>query len=287
MQVRSRSISRAGSSVPSRCHASSRSSAGVRPRATNRSTNAATASAVVGVGVGSRERVGRGGEAPLRCGRERGMGRGRRARRRPTGRSVSTVATAARIAASGSFTSTARDRGGDAPPRARERVDHAELEPAAWPHRREQRAEVVLEVVGGGPAQRVSVLDPIGEREAGRDRDVVGGAATHQHHVGVECVARPRLSAVDTVHGGRRAGGIDRRATRRGGSSASRVGRPSTKGELANAAASTGPSAWVSRQRASISSGGPRSRFTCIAAVLRIIVRPASPVASKYDSIAS
>ena len=78
----------------------------------------------------------------------------------------------ARWRRAGSFTSTAADCGGDAPPRARERVDHAQLEPAARPDRREQRGEVVFEVVGRWATRvRVPVLDPVGEGEPGRDRE--------------------------------------------------------------------------------------------------------------------
>src|SRR6266567_3250625 len=66
------------------------------------------------------------------------------------------------------------------------------------------------------------------------------------------------------------------------------LGAPSESGELANAAASRGPASWARCQRRAASAGvGPRSTFTCTAAVELIIVRPAAHWASKYASIAA
>ncbi len=64
-------------------------------------------------------------------------------------------------------------------------------------------------------------------------------------------------------------------------------GARSRKGEFANTAPSNGPRLWAVRHRWVMSSSGPRSMFTWIAAVWRIIVRPAGPDASKCASIAS
>ena len=113
----------------------------LRPRSTNRSANAATASAVAALGAGSRERVERGGEALAgRVGQRRDATRPSRCRVFPQAGGVDRLRPRLTSAASGSFDQHRRDRGRDAPPRARERVDHAQLEPASWPHRREQRA---------------------------------------------------------------------------------------------------------------------------------------------------
>ena len=57
------------------------------------------------------------------------------------------------------------DRGGDVPPGLGERVEHPQLEPAARADRREQRGEVVGDVVLGGVPERVAVVDPGPERE--------------------------------------------------------------------------------------------------------------------------
>ncbi len=83
------------------------------------------------------------------------------------------------------------DRHGHRPPLLGQGVDHAQFEPPAWTYGREEGGDVIGEVVGGGPAERVAVDDPLLERLPGLHRDAVSVVDADHHHRRVEHVARP------------------------------------------------------------------------------------------------
>ena len=64
------------------------------------------------------------------------------------------------------------------------------------------------------------------------------------------------------------------------------VRRPCSRGELANAASSTGPNACTADQRRAMSAPSPGSTHTCTAAVELMALRPYGPNRSKTRSIA-
>ena len=149
------------------------------------------------------------------------------------------------------------DRDRDRPPLLGERVDHAQLEPAARPHRREQRGEVVGEVVERRPAERVAVGDPPLERRAVRAGRRCGRRRRGSSSPARRARTRSNRGAPPTSGSWRRAESV------RPGSmachTAARVdrkpeGRPTaSNGEFAKHAVSTGPRSWARCQRASIS----------------------------------
>ena len=149
----------------------------------------------------------------------------------------------------------------DRPPRLGERVDHPQLEPAAGPHRREERGDVVGEVVGRRPTER-----------RGRRRST---ARTSEVRAGRRSGCRRRASsspvrrARSRLQSGarllrrswrprRRGPCRDRwRATpRRASRGSPTVGRVASNGEFAKHAVSTGPRSCARCQRASTSCGG-------------------------------
>lgn len=77
------------------------------------------------------------------------------------------------------------------PQGVRHAVQVADLQPLPRAHRREQRGQVVLQVGDSGPAaaQQHPPVHPVGERHPARDR--LGVRGVHQHHRGLERVARP------------------------------------------------------------------------------------------------
>ena len=80
------------------------------------------------------------------------------------------------------------------PQRVGDRVEVADLQPTARPHRRKQRGEVVIQVGGGGPSpgQRRAAVGPVRERHPVEDRlrfILIG--VVDQHHRCVQRVARP------------------------------------------------------------------------------------------------
>ncbi len=92
-----------------------------------------------------------------------------------------------------------RDGHGGPPPRVGQRVDHAHLEPAARPHGREQRREVVRDVVEGREAELVAVLDPVRQTQPVEDRDELGLVAADEHHPRRQRIVGPRARGVGAV----------------------------------------------------------------------------------------
>ena len=221
--------SNGGRRVPSRRHASSRSSAGHRRRATKRSANSPTASSVaVPAPACARAPA---AAAKHSCAAAARTGWSSPWRAAPIqSPDVAAVASACPGRSVGVVHEHRGDGAGHTPPRRRHRVDHAQLEPPTRAHGREERPEVVLEVVGGGPAECVAALDPIGEGEtaAGVRRDRSGCAARASPRRRARSAPRPGGSRRRWPRGRSVRGpcGWDRsRATRRAGSSASRRGR--------------------------------------------------------------
>ena len=181
------------------------------------------------------------------------------------------------------------DGRGHVPPRRRERVDHAQLEPPTRAHRREQRREVVLEVLERRPPEVVAVVDPLarttGAASTGTWWSVV---LAHEHHARAERVVGPRGATARAV-----ADAVSCAPGRSSRQTARRVERHPLGPSVRERASSRTRRRAPGRGRGPRSTGArrrrpaPRSTFTWIAAVLRIIVRPAGPLASKYASIAS
>ena len=124
----------------------------VRARSTRRSRRESPASAPEPA-----ERGARGVEATHRGGAAARDRAARRGPRRSSGRAPRRASTAAACGRHGVVEQRGGDRDRHRPPLLGERVDHAQLEPAARPHRREQRGEVVREVVDGRPPELVAV----------------------------------------------------------------------------------------------------------------------------------
>ena len=117
-----------------------------------------------------------------------------------------------------------RDGHRDRPPLLGERVDHAQLEPAARPHRREERGDVVREVVGRRASRaawpsRIHCSNEWGPRQG----DAPGVVDAHHHHGRVEHVAAPVGARLLRLVASRRCGacgidGVPHRGARRDGS---------------------------------------------------------------------
>src|SRR5205814_10648699 len=73
------------------------------------------------------------------------------------------------------------DGRGNPPPRIRQSVEVPELEPAARADRREERGEVVVEVVDRRIPEFVAVEDPARERQRTGERDVPIDAVANEH----------------------------------------------------------------------------------------------------------
>ena len=207
-------------------------------------------------------------------------GEARRARRRSTrgpparspahaarcGRRPPTALRAARGTGRCGSTPRASSRSADATiagtdrPSGRQRVDHAQLEPAARSDRREERGQVVREVVLGRQTELVAVRDPVGERQRFADRDEVVVRRSDAHHRRPQRVVGPRR-----IRGSFRARRARMRPRSIASHTANRVdahpdGARATKGEFANVAASSGPSACAVRQRLGARVFGRRDR---------------------------
>ncbi len=117
----------------------------------------------------------------------------------------STSSAASTVVSSAQVTATATFQNGSG-----QRVEHAQLEPALGPHRREQGGEVVGEVVDGGPSELVALGEPLAERQRLEDRDAAVGIDADEHHPGVEGVGRPRVDRWEIAAHGRRSGGVER-----------------------------------------------------------------------------
>jgi hypothetical protein len=95
------------------------------------------------------------------------------------------------------------------PPGLGQGVEEAELQPSPGPDRREQRGEVVVEVVEAGPAQLVASGHPAGEGQAVA-LGLVVLAVPHQHQPGPEGVVDPGVGRPGTGPGGVGGGPVDR-----------------------------------------------------------------------------
>ncbi len=76
------------------------------------------------------------------------------------------------------------------------RVDHAQLHVAARPHGREQRGEVVVQVLGGGRPQGPPLVarpQPVAEGRAARDVPRLALVRPYAHHLGVQRLAHPAV----------------------------------------------------------------------------------------------
>ena len=203
-----------GCSVPSRCKASRRSSAGHRPR------HDETVDELRGrvdrflVGTVAGERAERRAEAPLRGRSEHGMietmPRGVSHASRPNSSASGSVARRGTHGDGGVVHQHRAHCCGDAPPRAR---SASTMRSSNQPRGRTGGNNVVRwysrSLAVGHPSGCPCSIQSA-KREPGRDREVIVAAPLHQHHVRVECVARPRLRTVDTIGHWSRARGIDR-----------------------------------------------------------------------------
>ena len=169
-------------------------------------------------------------------------------------------------------------------------VDHAQFQMAARAHRREQRRQVVVEVLLGRRPGRPGP-DPLAERQPVLRHVPRPAVPPYAHHRGVEHMIGPRLPRLGVQWLGPRS------ARRRSPSTAAcrverqPVGLPTASGELANAATRTAPSRCASHQRRPCPRGPgsswPASRHTCTEAEVHIMARPAGPVRSRHRSRAS
>src|SRR5262249_20251676 len=91
------------------------------------------------------------------------------------------------------------DGDGGAPPRVRQRVDHAHLEPAARPHRWEEGREVIGDVIERREPELVAAFDPVLQRQRLQDRDVVVLLLADDHHARRQRVVGPRARGVGAV----------------------------------------------------------------------------------------
>ena len=237
------------------------------------------------------QRGGARGARPPGAARDRGAhGRGRRdrgGRRDPRRRRRARSSRRPRSAATGSSTSVAISAASAGHQRSGQRVEAADLHVAARADRREQRGQVVVEVVAGRPA-RPSGAGPRSQ-SAKVTRAVTGAASSSP---GRARASPGRLSAYAAQAVGR---------ARRAATGSLRPWSMPVPGALAHRVPAGGAAAEVAARRttrrpaSAPASGsgragrpsppaGPASRLTCRAAVDVIIARPASRAADARRS---
>ena len=182
------------------------------------------------------------------------------------------------------------DRRRHPPPGLGQRVEVAELQPAPGPDRREQRGEVVVEVVDGraSPARGPAASQPAKLSPSPLEGDEAL-AVRRMNMTRAPVRSRPTrpvpvpARAAGAVRVGSMANQVACRVEHQP------VGRPASHGELAKAATSVGPEQVGPAPAPRGARPRPRraSRLTCTAAVRVIITRPSGPSPSKNASMAS